>query len=590
MTAADTELPFMDKAPDDQSVFNARIELIYQTFPTHMFTAITISLLVVFVMWQTVNTTLLLTWFMVVNIGSALRLWSWHLFNQRQPGESGPLTRWFWLSIIQITTTGVLWGLVPIIFVDIETDSMSQVIIGYFFSTFVMIGQAVTYSSCRPMWFAYAIPAGGLLIGHLILDNNPDTNMWALALAAVMALCISALQKNSRYITNAIQLKLQYGELMNSVKAEKEKADQANHSKSIFLASASHDLRQPVHAMNLFIEMLQKKSLPDDARQLVDRIATCARSLQSLFNSLLDISNLDAGTIEYQPKPVRAAGYINALVALHRPEALGKNLSLQADVDDIVLHTDPVLLTRILSNLISNAINHSGTGIIRLVAKREGEEAVISVEDTGQGIPTEEQQHIFNEFKQLHNPERDRNKGLGLGLAICARLALLMGTHIQLKSEPGQGSSFFFNLPIADSNIQLLPQSKTASDQLNFSSISTLILDDEETIREAMAMLLNDWGCQQVATAGDLAEAESIINAGFNPDLIIADYRLRNHQKGIDAVQAIQSRVEQHTAAILVTGDTSPKSLAAIQNSKLTTLHKPVDTQQLKSTIAALLG
>ncbi|ARN75131.1 hybrid sensor histidine kinase/response regulator [Oceanicoccus sagamiensis] len=589
MTIADAALSLPGKVPDEKAVFNARIELIYQTFPTHTFTAVTVSLLFVFVMWSTVSPGLLISWFFVVNLFSVFRVYSWKKFNLYRLAGNDSLKPWAWLSIFHTAAAGVIWGLVPIMFVDIAEDSMSQVIISFFFPTFVMIGQAVTYSSFKPMWYAYAIPANGLMIGHLILDQNPDTNMWALALILVTAFCIAALERNYNAIMKAIHLKLQYADLMNSVKAAKEKADQANHSKSIFLASASHDLRQPVHAMNLFIEMLQKKTMPDNARQLVDRIATCARSLQSLFNSLLDISNLDAGTIEYQPKPVRAASYINALVALHRPEAEEQKLQLEADVDDIVLQTDPVLLTRILSNLIANAINHSGSGVIRLSTRQEQQAASISVEDTGRGIPPEELEHIFDEFKQLHNPERDRNKGLGLGLSICARLAKLMGTEIQVESTLNQGSRFFFSLPIADSSQTLSPVEASGS-ALDFSQLSALVLDDEETIREAMAMLLRDWGCQQVASAGDLQQAQALLHNGFIPQLIISDYRLRNHETGVDAVMALRAQLADEVTAILVTGDTSPQSLGAIQSSQITTLHKPVDTQQLKSTIAALLG
>ncbi len=572
----------------DVTVENARIGLIYQTFVTHAFTAFAVSFLMVYVMWPTNSKLVLLSWMTVVVATSLLRVWHGKLFSRKAANAKHSLRPWAWLAMAHVSFSGITWGTVPLLFLDISNDSLSQIIIAYFFSTFIMVGQSVTYSCYRRMWFAYAIPASSLLIGQLIMDPNPQTDVWAIAIVLTMVFCLVALQKNARSIDEVIRLKLEYGELMNQLQDEKDKADQANYSKTIFLASASHDLRQPVHAMNLYIEMLKKKHMPDTTREMVNRISSCASSLQGLFNSLLDISNLDAGTIDYYPKSVNLRSLVNSMVSLHKPEAEAQQQSLVADAPEIHIDTDPMILTRILSNLISNAIDHAGKCTITVKAEEQSEKITISVIDTGRGIPIDQQKHIFEEFNQLHNPERDRAKGLGLGLAICSRLANILGAKIQLHSPPDQGACFYFDIPKAVTDQALNTSDINEPVSLDLSELSVVIIDDELEIREAMVMFLNDAGCGSVCAAGDIDEAIALLAKSGAPDLIISDYRLRKHRKGIDAIEEIRLQHGQDIKAILVTGDTSPKSLSAFKEAGIVTLHKPVNSSQLLSTINTL--
>jgi signal transduction histidine kinase len=358
---------------DDVAIENARIQLIYQTFPTNLYTGFIVGPLIVFVMWPTTDKALLLGWFFSVMVAILARYWHGHLFMKKYEQTTGSLRPWAWLAMAHIALGGVMWGGIPILLLDIKSASLSQIIIAYFFSTFIMVGQSVTYCSYRPMWFAYAIPAGTLLIGHLLLDPNSNTNIWALAVLATIIFSFISLQQNSNSILESIKLKLQFAELMQQVQQEKHKADLASREKSMFLASASHDLRQPVHSMNLFIEVLKKKTLPEHSKMLVERIATCADGLRNLFNSLLDISNLDAGVVENKPNSINIQTLINSLVFQHNPEAKAKNIVLIADSPNIYVQTDKSILTRILSNLVSNAINHSAASEIKVCVECTGE-------------------------------------------------------------------------------------------------------------------------------------------------------------------------------------------------------------------------
>ncbi|WP_101759130.1 hybrid sensor histidine kinase/response regulator [Oceanicoccus sp. KOV_DT_Chl] len=504
------------KPANEQKIYNAQIEIIYQTIPIHLFTSGSVSLLVAWAVWSQENSLGLTLWLIAGAISIGLRYWSYRAFNMTQHEPLQPLTKWAWLALLQLLVYGFMWGMMPVFFVDLAKDDTAKIIVAYFFTAFIMIGQAVTYSSYKPMWFAYALPATGSMITMLLLHDAADSNLWALYLLMLVLFCISSLQKNHRSIVEVIKLKLEYADLMQQLQQEKEKADRANQSKSTFLASASHDLRQPVHAMNLFIEMLKKKTLPSDATLLIDRIAVSATSLQGLFNSLLDISSLDAGTIEVNNKATNIATLIADLIALNTPEAEKKGLQLRADTDDVNIITDPVLLLRILSNLLTNAINHTDQGSIAVKAKTTDQWVTISITDTGKGIAAKNITHIFDEFSQLHNPERDRNKGLGLGLAICKRLAQLLETDITVSSQEGQGSTFSIKLSLANNTEKIAYDDASVDEEFWIGNVSIMIVDDEKDIREAMPMLLESWGCQQAIAVSDIKEAENAINGALS--------------------------------------------------------------------------
>lgn len=579
----------MTTTNNEQKVYNAQIENIYQTIPTHLATSVSVSILVAWLLWSEENSTALIIWLFVGSLSIGLRLASLHAFNKIKDNYQGSLKNWAWLAVFQLSFYGLMWGLVPVLFVDIGTDPTEKVIVAYFFSSFILIGQAVTYCAYRPMWFSYAIPASGAMLLMLIVDNTPGSNIWALYLVLLIIFCISSLQKNHRSIMEEIKLKLEYAELVPMLRQEKEKADRANLSKSTFLASASHDLRQPVHAMNLFIEMLQKKPIPDDAKMLVDRIASSAINLKSLFSSLLDISSLDAGSVDVNKKVINVAGCVEAVSALHALEIAERKLALHNDVQDLNVFTDPVLLGRILSNLLVNAIRYTDQGSITITVKTVDQFAVISIDDTGKGISAENLKHIFDEFIQLHNPERDRNKGLGLGLAICRRLANLLGTDIVVRSKLGEGSSFSLALPLDDRKEQGGASKASASDDIDLSQYAVMIVDDEKDIRDAMPMLLESWGCQKVAAVNGDEEANRAISSDFIPDLVISDFRLRNNCTGLQVIEGISELLGYRVRAILITGDTGPESLLKIRESGISVLHKPVAAADLRSAIRDVL-
>jgi CheY-like chemotaxis protein/anti-sigma regulatory factor (Ser/Thr protein kinase) len=270
-------------------------------------------------------------------------------------------------------------------------------------------------------------------------------------------------------------------------------------------------------------------------------------------------------------------------------------LAAQADEKGIVYRTretrvavrsDPSLVELILRNLVSNAIRYTERGGLLVACRQHGKQAVLEVWDTGIGIAPEQQKEVFKEFHQLGNPERDRHKGLGLGLAIAQGLANALKHELSLSSTPHRGSVFRLSLPVSTAPLPIEP-TLTNKRKMQLLNARVLVIDDDEAVLAGMYHLLNDWGC-----ICDMAETieEAISLAGAHtPDVIVSDYRLRDLRTGVDAIEAIRNLLEKSLPALLITGDTAPDRLREAQASGIPLLHKPVLPSHLYRSLVAVL-
>jgi two-component system, sensor histidine kinase len=271
------------------------------------------------------------------------------------------------------------------------------------------------------------------------------------------------------------------------------------------------------------------------------------------------------------------------------PAAQAKGLRLSVMPSRLVVRSDPVLLERILMNLMSNAVRYTSLGGIIVGARRREGHARLEIWDSGPGIPVEKQQAIFQEFYQLGNPERDRSKGLGLGLAIVKRLAQLLEHPLDLTSSPGRGSRFSIELPLGEAR-RVTPPPRLRKPPGDLSGAFVVVVEDERLVREGMQDLLTQWGCQ-VVTAGSAMEAAArLAEHDRIPDLIISDYRLRDGETGIQAISRLQAEYPVSIPALLISGDTAPERLREARESGLRLLHKPVPPARLRAMLAALLA
>jgi signal transduction histidine kinase len=346
----------------------------------------------------------------------------------------------------------------------------------------------------------------------------------------------------NRAFAQLVRLQIEAEELAEDLQRQKEIAERANLAKSNFLAAASHDLRQPVHALGLFVGALRGLALAKEALPLIDQIESSVNAMDGLFGVLLDVSRLDAGVVAVDRRAVAIRSILARVCADCAPGAEAKGVRLDWVGCSAVVDSDPVLLERIVRNLVSNAVRYTDRGRVLLGCRRAGGDLIVLVWDTGVGIPAGEQERIFQEYYQIGNAERDRAKGLGLGLAIVRRLTALLGAKLTLRSEPGKGSCFAIAVPLATGPAS---PSEPAERRLTRAPSGRLIVvvDDEASIGEGMAKLLAGWGYDVVAErSGDEAIAR-LATRRTRPRLVICDYRLRGAENGLDLIDGCAASI-----------------------------------------------
>jgi signal transduction histidine kinase/FixJ family two-component response regulator len=389
----------------------------------------------------------------------------------------------------------------------------------------------------------------------------------------------------------AAQLSESYDTLERKVVERTHQLELANLAKSRFLAVASHDLRQPLHALGLFVAQLRSRLEKADRERIVERVETSLAALNELFDALLDISKLDAGVLTAHPVSFPIGRVLERLRATFAGTATAKGLTLRIVPSSAWVLTDPILLERVLLNLVSNAVRYTPRGRVIVGCRRRKDALDIEVWDTGPGIPDDQRQNIFGEFVRLEVGRSKENAGLGLGLSIVQRLCELLSLPIAFESKIGKGSCFRVTLPIVTSQPtdqvsrpDALVAVRRADDLL------VLVVDDDALVLEGMGGLLQSWGCRVAPfpSAGSaLAEASSWSDR--LPDLIIADYTLPDGKSGLELIAALQDAFGAEIPAFLVSGDTSPDRLRLVRDCGFHLLHKPVSPMALRAMLARYL-
>lgn len=386
----------------------------------------------------------------------------------------------------------------------------------------------------------------------------------------------------------ASRLQGSYADLERKVDERTHQLQAANLSKSRFLAAASHDLRQPLHALNLFVAQLRSETDPAERKRLAARIEGAVENMNGLFNALLDISKLDSGALKPNLSDFAVAGVLKRIEATFAAAAREKGLSFHVVPSSAWVHSDAILLERILLNLVSNAVRYTEAGGVVVGCRRKGRALRIDVCDTGSGIATDQQRSIFNEFYQVVPKEKGGGDGLGLGLAIVERLGALLDHPISLESVVGKGSRFSVAAPIALPTGT--PNAAHAARELPADPLrgrSIIVIDDDALVLDAMRGLLEQWGCS-VLTARSSQEVLQSID-GRTPDLIISDGRLQENETGVEAVARLRQRFGDNIPAFLISGDISPDRLAEAKAAGHHLLHKPVSPMALRAMASRLL-
>jgi signal transduction histidine kinase len=509
---------------------------------------------------------------------------------------------WLVMNNAGTLVAAALWGATGYIFYTRAVGIQQTVLIVLIYTYCVV---AIPVLSIQPR--LYLVFAGlAFLPMTARIFSEGDTYGYRLAGVLLLILAMTTLvARNYRQaLQRIIELKLRSDGLLVQLRSEKLAADAArrdaevaNRAKTQFFAAASHDLRQPLHAMGLFAEALRQKSHDEEVAQLVNSINSSVDALEGLFSELLDITRIDTGGVEVHLRHFEVADILRKLRLNFEPTAFEKGLALRLRGGAKVVQADPLLVERILRNLVSNAIRYTNDGTVLVGTRRRGDKVLLQVWDTGVGIRAEEQARIFEEFYQVPNTEAvepHQRKGLGLGLAIVKRLADLMHAPLTLASRPGRGTVFTLELPAGKApRVEQVTVPGKGPLGLTLDGKLIVVVEDEPVVRSGLEVLLKGWGAS-IASFDSVAQsrawAEASDPALVKPDLLIVDYRLENGLNGVDAIRSLRARFGSAVPAIIVTGSTMSGHEREAQEGDFHLLIKPVVPNKLRAMIAFKLG
>lgn len=478
---------------------------------------------------------------------------------------------WHLISSFTSLLYGLLWSVSWFLFVDTNDTELFT----FWLYILVMILAGGIYAT------VFHLPSAILFIVFLYLPILIDVSIYPMSykdwllylfiMTPVFGIVFSVLL--NRFILAAIEQREKNYLLVQQLEEEKKQVEKVSQEKTRFLAAASHDLRQPIQSIRLFEYILSSRLTEPEDKALLEKLNNSTDSLASLLDSLLDLSKLDAGVMTVDKKIFCIDDVLSRVYQQYMPIAADQDIILRYVPSYAMFESDPQQLERIIRNLVVNAIKHMGKGSILLGVRRSGSRIVIV--DNGIGIPAKEKENIFQEFYQLNNPERNRSKGLGLGLAIVQRTAILLGHTISLESEMNKGCTFMIHLPI----IQQDQKTVNISSEMDRHTIPSensrtiLVIEDDQEVLQALDALLRNWGHRTILASN---KVDAIyLGKKHKIDAVVSDYQLQNDDNGMAIILLLREYYKDILPAILITGNTSPEVLRELSQYKVPILNKP---------------
>ncbi len=557
---------------------------------------------ILMIFWSTTPASVVLPWLSAFAVMWLARLWLLRRFQLASPLTVPDWQRWRSLWNAGTLTSGALWGATAWLFYP-GGGHVQQIALIITVYTFCIAVVPVLATQPR-VFLMFSALCFVPMAARVATDGSADSYRLAGILLLIFSLSTLLARSYRQALQRVLELKLQADHLLAQLRIEKlaadaarQEAEVANRAKTQFFTAASHDLRQPLHAMGLFAEALRQKNHDVEVAHLVNSINESVDALEGLFSELLDITRIDSGGIEVHPQHFPLADLYRKLRLHFEPAAFEKGLALRFQGGRHMVHADPLLVERILRNLVSNAIRYTSDGTVLVGCRRRGDLLLLQVWDTGPGISEDQQAHVFEEFYQVpHGPrtEPHQRKGLGLGLAIVKRLADLMGARVGLRSQPGRGTVFSLELPLGRSvpQAQPMPSGKGLL-SLTLEGRTIVVVEDEPAVLSGLEALLHGWGASILAfesVAACKAWVQTAHGSTPRPDLMIVDYRLENGLTGADALALVRERFDEDLPAIVITGSTMSELELEAQQKNFHLLIKPVVPNKLRAMIAFKLG
>ncbi len=564
-----------------------------QMYPTMMGGQALLVMLFIWMMWSAVSHVALLAWGGALGMLYALDMTGW-LLNRHRLNTTQECRRWHLAFTLFTLAGGLLWGSTALWMFPLDAEHQAVLVM-------VILGLSAASVTINPSYlssfYIFALSVALPLFFRFALSDNGSQWVMAIILLLYLAVVLSAGGDLGKAFQAALRQRHENDALVEQLTIQKaysenlrQKAELASREKSRFLAAASHDLRQPLQALTLFSEALTARAQDPAVRQLAHQIEKSVNALGDMFNGLLDLSRLEAGMLAPNRQYFALPPLLDRLHVDFAPLAQSKGLvceiaASEGGADDWVIYTDPFLLERILRNLLSNAVRYTESGKVALNCTRTSTALTFEVTDTGIGIEAEIIPHIFEEYYQADNSNRDRRKGLGLGLAIVRRIEPLLDCRVEVRSEPGKGSAFSFSVPLGDAGDQVNPFSTTHS-QHDLNGAVVALLEDDPDIRQMTAELMTQWGCRVIAAELPGEIFHEMGRHSLRPGLLVCDYRLPQGLTAVHAIREMRQRWGGGVPAIVLTGDTAPEVLHEIRGCDALLLHKPVTPARLR----ALMG
>ena len=549
-------------------------------------------------MWGQVSPAAMVAWCGLIAANQAWRSALARAFSRERPGaEAAPRWGRYWAA--GSTLAGALWGLAAVVMFP-QSPALQALLIVCLFG--VALGGLYLTAVYKPSFYGFVLPALLPLIVRVALVGDPVHLFLAGVMAVVAGFLLGFGHRLNDVLTRSLIIRYENIDLIGELKERtrsaleaRSAAEAANRAKSQLLAAASHDLRQPLHALGLYVAALSARARDAEWRPLIVNVETAANALERQFAQLIDLSRLDAGVLTPDRGSVALVGLFERIASEFAPQAAARGLAFRIAPTSLCVDSDAGLLERIVGNLVANAIRYTGKGGVLVGARRSGDRVAIEVVDTGIGIAADHREKIFEEFYQIGDPSAARSaaRGMGLGLAIVRRFADLLDHAIDLESVPGKGSRFRVLAPrtrglrprlpsrprpssLASGLAAPLPRSELADHVV-------AVVDDDPATVDAMTTLFETWGATVVGAQTLDALMTGIGDIARYPDLVVADLRLADGDSGIRAVRRLRDELGYPVPAIIVSGDTGTRADREARAAGLLLLGKPVVASTLQA-------
>jgi signal transduction histidine kinase len=565
-------------------VAREQLRLLYRHLPAAIVPPILAAALIAFVFRDQLPHGQLWLWVVWVALSYALLPGGLCIAYRKTAGRDPDPVLWGRRFVVMAFITALSWGAAGAL-LFVPGSALHQVFLGGMIFASAASVLATTFAS-TPGYYAAIIPIFLPFTMRLGLTGG------AIEIAIAGLLMLSFLMFNffqyslHKGLTESLRLRFEREALATALAEKNREVEKASAAKSRFLAAASHDLRQPMHAQALFLAELDARVGDPGSRAVVAHLRQSMQSMGELLDGLLDISELDAGAVRSKIQSFPVQSMLDILENGFSGMMAQKGLRYRVARCRHGIRSDPVLLERILRNFVHNGLRYTASGAVMVACRRRGAMLDIEVRDSGPGIPQERHQEIFGEFTQLSNPERKRSKGLGLGLAIVARLALLLRHDIEVRSRPGAGSTFRIRVPLAQDSTGMPANQRIGPAAAGgLAGMRVLVVEDDSDIVVAISLLLERWQCDALFAGDGVESAKSVRDA---PDVIIADYRLPGEDSGIAVVRNIRRSLNTPVPAVLMTGDSAPGVLREARENDCILMPKPVDPEALYALLCNL--